>query len=214
MIDINKIYTSKSCGDFRIIEYASCMEVYVEFLATGYRVKAQAGWVREGSIKDRLLPTRLGVGFIGDGPHKSRCGKKKSKVYLVWSAMLDRCYSLHSRKHNPTYSDATVCEEWHNFQAFAEWFYDNYVEGFHIDKDIKQGDVVNKVYSPETCSFVSQQNNNEEANAKKYKFRNPKGEICEIFNMTKFARENNLGRCSMGEVHAGKQGHHKGWTKA
>ena len=58
---------------------------------------------------------------------------------------------------HPTYKDVTVCEEWHNFQNFAKWFEDNYVEGFELDKDILVKG--NKIYSPETCCFVPKEIN-------------------------------------------------------
>tara|TARA_R110000744_G_scaffold380201_1_gene500145 strand:- start:1165 stop:1539 length:375 start_codon:yes stop_codon:yes gene_type:complete len=41
--------------------------------------------------------------------------------------------------------------------VFADWFFLNYTDGLHLDKDIlKQG---NRVYSPDTCVFVSYQVN-------------------------------------------------------
>jgi hypothetical protein len=57
-----------------------------------------------------------------------------------------------------TYQDVFVCEEWHNFQVFAKWFYENYYkilgEIMNLDKDIiKKG---NKIYGPEYCAFVPQ----------------------------------------------------------
>ena len=72
--------------------------------------------------------------------------------------MLKRCYDEKYHEKHPTYKDCKVCEEWHDFQNFAEWYYNNYyeIEGerMHLDKDIliKR----NKVYSPETCVFVPQ----------------------------------------------------------
>ena len=42
--------------------------------------------------------------------------------------------------------------EWHNFQNFAQWHEENYIEGFVLDKDILQKG--NKIYSPENCCFV------------------------------------------------------------
>jgi hypothetical protein len=43
------------------------------------------------------------------------------------------------------------------FQNFAEWYQEHYVEGFQCDKDLKV--VGNKVYSADTCIFVSPQIN-------------------------------------------------------
>ena len=56
------------------------------------------------------------------------------------------------KKKRPTYKDVTVCEEWHCFQNFAEWYDENYVEGWCLDKDILIKE--NKTYSSKTCCFV------------------------------------------------------------
>lgn len=79
---------------------------------------------------------------------------KPIKSYSTWKHMLERCYSekLHSR--NPTYIGCSVCDEWQSFSNFKKWFDGNYVEEFHLDKDIiLEG---NKIYSPEFCRFVPQ----------------------------------------------------------
>lgn len=47
-----------------------------------------------------------------------------------------------------------VCEEWHNFEAFLNWFKINHIEGFALDKDFLAG--VNKEYSPKVCVFIPQ----------------------------------------------------------
>nr|DAJ41339.1 MAG TPA: hypothetical protein [Caudoviricetes sp.] len=99
-----------------------------------------------------------GVGYLGEGKYKSKENGKITRVYKTWQHMLERCYDEKYQKRQPTYKDCTVCEEWHNFQNFAEWYYNNYykIEGqqMNLDKDILiKG---NKVYSPETCIFVSQ----------------------------------------------------------
>jgi hypothetical protein len=70
--------------------------------------------------------------------------------------MITRCYNQNQRYINPTYEDCTVCDEWHNFQNFAQWYKDNYYtienERMELDKDILIKN--NKIYSPETCIFV------------------------------------------------------------
>jgi hypothetical protein len=74
--------------------------------------------------------------------------------YLTWKDMLRRAYcpKLHAR--NPTYIGVTVCEEWHSFMAFRAWMEKQDWQGKQLDKDI----IVpgNKVYSPDTCVFVTQ----------------------------------------------------------
>ncbi|ALY07069.1 hypothetical protein VmeM32_00078 [Vibrio phage vB_VmeM-32] len=72
--------------------------------------------------------------------------------------MLGRCYDSKIQEKQPTYIDCSVCDEWHYFQNFATWYYDNYPkdgisEKYQLDKDLKVNG--NKIYSPETCLFVS-----------------------------------------------------------
>lgn len=81
---------------------------------------------------------------------------KKDKAYMVWNNMLRRCYSGEVYKF-PTYQDCTVCEEWKNYSVFRKWYYNNYIEGFELDKDLTS--IGNTVYSPEFCSFVPKEVN-------------------------------------------------------
>jgi hypothetical protein len=67
--------------------------------------------------------------------------------------MISRCYGP-QKLRQVTYAGCTVCDEWHNFQAFAEWNTQQrgYGEGWHIDKDlIVKG---NKVYQPDRCCLL------------------------------------------------------------
>ena len=72
--------------------------------------------------------------------------------------MLNRCYDEKFHEKYPTYIGCEVDKNWHNFQNFAEWYYNNYyeIEGgkMCLDKDILYKH--NKVYSPKTCIFVPQ----------------------------------------------------------
>lgn len=85
------------------------------------------------------------------------CRKKRD----YWRHVIIRASSASYKEKFPTYKDVTVCDEWHNFQNFAEWFEQNYnpetMQGWHLDKDILVKG--NKVYSPETCCFVPKEIN-------------------------------------------------------
>jgi len=97
------------------------------------------------------------TGFIGEGKYRVSKNKKLNKPYSTWFDILRRCYKQDIREKDISYKNTTVCVEWHNFQNFAKWFEDNYIEGFQLDKDILiKG---NKIYSPETCCFVPQEIN-------------------------------------------------------
>lgn len=93
-----------------------------------------------------------GVGFDSVGIHRKTIKRKHTRAYKSWGRMLERCYSEKWHNKHPSYLGCLVDERWHDFQVFAEWFEQNYIEGFELDKDIlKKG---NKVYSPETCLFI------------------------------------------------------------
>lgn len=106
---------------------------------------------KEGSVKYPFHPSVYSVGYIGVGTYSYTLD---TKAHITWNNMLRRCYSLRYQELHPTYKGVTVCKEWHNFQSFADWFTDNYRDGWHLDKDLLSGDV--KVYSPETCVFIPQ----------------------------------------------------------
>lgn len=160
-------------------------------------------------MKDKLSASVYGIGYIGKGNHIASLKGKQTKAYKTWQHMIGRCYDAKTQEKKPAYIGCTVCKEWHNFNTFADWFDANYIDGYHLDKDIKiEG---NRIYSPEACSFVSLTENNIKAKAKHYKFINPEGEVVEIYNLASFCRENNLQQNNMGQVHLGRSPYHKGW---
>lgn len=75
------------------------------------------------------------------------------KFYSVWLHMLRRCYSENYQNKKPTYKGCSVCEEWLTFSNFKAWMEKQDWQGHDIDKDILVKG--NKVYSPETCVFVT-----------------------------------------------------------
>lgn len=86
-------------------------------------------------------------------------GKREHcKFYLVWKSMITRCYSLSSLQEKPTYSLCYVDTEWHSFMAFRSWMLQQDFEGKELDKDLLAPG--NKVYSKDTCIFISKELNN------------------------------------------------------
>jgi hypothetical protein len=107
--------------------------------------------------KNLYYPKVYGIGYEGEGNYVKTIKRKHTKVYNTWSSMLERCYSEKWHIRYTTYKDCSVDKRWYNFQVFGEWFEQNYVDGFVLDKDILfKG---NKIYSPETCCFVPQEVN-------------------------------------------------------
>lgn len=77
--------------------------------------------------------------------------------YRVWMDMLMRCYDEKRKKIQPTYAGCSVCGEWLTFSNFKRWMERQDWQGKEIDKDLLV--VGNKVYSPDTCVFVSSMTN-------------------------------------------------------
>jgi len=73
--------------------------------------------------------------------------------YRVWHNMLKRCYSTKYQERQPTYKGCSVSEEWLRFSNFKRWMEGQDWEGLQLDKDLLFE--YNKVYSKETCVFVT-----------------------------------------------------------
>jgi hypothetical protein len=141
------VYKTSSCGYVKVVNYMSYNKVAVEFINTGYKTTVWATSIKRGYIRDPLSPAIHGMCCVGVGTYKV-----KSKAYTIWRAMLSRCYSSKSSGKDITYKGCSVAKDWHNFQVFAKWFEDNYVDGYELDKDLLV--VGNKVYSEDTCVFI------------------------------------------------------------
>lgn len=86
-------------------------------------------------------------------------GKQQQKLiwicpyYSAWKSMIERCYSTKCQEKYPTYIGCSVSDEWLTFSNFKSWMEKQDWDGKQLDKDLLfEG---NKVYSPETCIFVS-----------------------------------------------------------
>jgi len=158
---LGKTFKSKDCGDFTVLDYLNSKQVLIQFNKTKSQKWCELKAVRSGGVKDPNFPSIYGVGFIGEGEFSSRfVGGANTPCYDSWRGMLRRCYSEESLIKSPTYAGCSVAEEWHNFQNFAAWYYENLkgVSGkVHLDKDIlKKG---NKIYCKENCCLVNVQIN-------------------------------------------------------
>ncbi len=152
-----KVFKSKNYGDFVVIEYKTSKEVVIKFLKTSYVTTVSFRELKEGRVKDPYYPSVYGVGYCGVGPYPlsySKKGKKSNTpAYEAWLSRMKSCYGESKSSH--LYVGATVCDEWHNFQNFAKWYYDQPFSdkfGYHLDKDLTI--VGNQVYSPEACKLI------------------------------------------------------------
>lgn len=156
---VDVVYETCNCGTLKVTEYLKATKVKVKFINTGYETFTRSECILKGQVKDPYHPSIHGIGFLGEGEYRAYITRtKQSLAYSGWSNMLYRCYSPEAEIKNPTYKDCTVHKDWYNFQNYAEWFYTNYKEGYHVDKDLScKG---NKLYSEGTCIFIPRKVNN------------------------------------------------------
>ena len=121
--------------------------------------------IQYGNLTDRhyLSPWEVsvaGVGYFGVGRFiaKGYREDRHTKEYEDWNSMLKRCYVGVSSE--TSYKDVEVCDEWHNFQNFAEWatkqpFFG--LEGYALDKDLLVKNA--NLYSPKTCCYLPREIN-------------------------------------------------------
>ena len=154
------VLESKNFGFYKVLKYNSWSSVEIEFVGTGYRTFVNQCCINTGNIKDYMLPSVFGVGFLGGSEYNIT---NSPIAYSIWTDMIRRCYMEDKRFSN--YIGHTVCEEWHNFQNFAKWcslqngFGDKDLKGkrFNLDKDLFSH---GNLYSPQTCCFLPPSLNN------------------------------------------------------
>ena len=125
-----------------------------------YEIVFDSGYVTEmtgqdiwrGQIKDWGSPSIMGVGIVGWTIRNPTV----HPLWHRWCGMLERCY-----KCRPNYEDVTVCDRWLHFGLFvhdAERL-DGYdaarLDELTIDKDRLGAQTGPRVYSPETCCWLS-----------------------------------------------------------
>ncbi len=170
------------CGEKYVTNEGYTIEIVEYFWANNCTVKFEDGTsiknlticnIKNGEVKNPYHPSVYGVGYFGIGKHLSETDKKQTRHYITWRDVLRRCYCKKQHIRQPTYKGCSVDKRWQNFQVFAEWFEENYVEGWALDKDILIKN--NKIYSPETCCFVPQEVNSLFPNCKKARGKYPIG---------------------------------------
>lgn len=147
------IYNTVNSGDIRIIDRRSSIDITVEFLNTGNRIRATMSAIKRGRVRDPMARSVYGVGYIGD-----RYATKGYKdIYKRWGNMLGRCYlKTHASYQGYGAKGVHVDQEWHDFRNYRDWFLERTSElcsadmEFEVDKDLKGG----MLYSPDTCVIL------------------------------------------------------------
>lgn len=207
---VGKCFTHSKYGEYEVMEYISWDKVKILFKNTGGTSEVRFNHARDGLVRDSEYPTVYGVGVKGSAKISVR--RKAIKSYKIWSGILKRCYGKDSDVKYPTYVGCSMCDEWKYFPNFREWFDANYIEGFELDKDtVIEG---NRVYSPNTCVFISHKENAQHCHSNKmYKsvLLSPEGEEVLVYNQSQFCGRVGLDRSKLNAVINGKRISHKGW---
>lgn len=136
-------------------------DISVKFLDEHEYIREHTNYqtFKKGQIKNPYDKTVYGIGYLGDGHHKTWNNGRFTKKYNSWSDMLSRCYV--DEKGQPAYYNiCAVCNDWLNFQVFCDWYEENAYpvnERLHLDKDILYPG--NTIYSPDKCLLVPQRIN-------------------------------------------------------
>lgn len=191
----------------------------IRFLNSGYMKRINSSQLAH-KIDDPCQPTVYGRGIVGVGKHRTNSNGKQTKEGVLWYNMLMRCYSESYLEKTPTYRGCEVCERWLNFQLFCEDLpkltnYEHWCEDtfkWNLDKDCLVED--NKIYSPETCMFLTSSFNTTISNkaTRKYKAISPTGEEIVFQNMRIFAEEHGMTKEGISSVISGIQLTHRGWS--
>ena len=134
-----------------IINYHNSQEIDIYFEEYNWSCKTQYSTFQRGEIICPYERRFVGIGYMGEGKYNTR-----SKMYRTWINMLRRCYDKATQERQSYYIGCTVCDEWLNYQVFAQWYEENYYEVGNqimaLDKDILNKG--NRIYSPTNCVFV------------------------------------------------------------
>ena len=135
-----------------------CDIYFPDYNWTGINISTTAFY--QGTVACPYEPRTLNIGFLGEGPYKTRYEDQKAGgrtiEYNTWISMIRRCHDLKFLEREPSYRDCTIYKDWYNYQNFGYWFTENYYEipgeKMQLDKDILVKG--NKEYGPDTCCFV------------------------------------------------------------
>ena len=188
-VQVGDTFTTNQGCKIKVIYYNNADDITIEFDDEHcYQTKVTACNLRRGNVRNPYFRSVYGVGFIGVGKFKIKKDGVKTIEYGVWSGMLERCYSHKRQEKRPTYKDCIVCDEWHNFQVFAEWYVNqtHYGKGYELEKDWLVNN--NKIYSAETCVLAPSEINNILVGSKASKNEYPLGvSFCSRFKRFKAA---------------------------
>jgi len=97
-----------------------------------------------------IMKKRVREGRVLINRHVGKHQLSKTKAYIIWNGMMGRCYRTSAGSYM-SYGGRgiRVCLDWHNIVKFSEWFNENYIDGYSIERVD-----VNGHYEPSNCIFI------------------------------------------------------------
>lgn len=214
-MNIGAVYPTNNCGNVCVM----CTDhgkAVVRFLNTGTIKEFRQHWVEHGCIRDPYAKIFCGVACVGNINTKG----KYRPYYNVWHDMIDRCYNKNNKRYK-AYRNTSVSDDWLVFENFYGDC--KTIDGFDeqlflngqltLDKDIKQRFANTKLYSKDTCTWVSKHVNSSIQDSQQRMFFAvaPDGTKYSHYNITQFAKEHSLNRKNISAVLHGRGKTVHGW---
>ena len=153
-------------GEFKVVDKIKVGRYLVKFKeynGVSYVTEANASSIKKLTLRNPYYPHINGVGYMGS----YNKGTKATRLYDIWIHILGRCYN--ENHYNYKFyggRGVRVHKDWHCYntfyndvQALEGWedglMYKGYRE---LDKDKYSSD--NKLYSIDTCCWISRIENN------------------------------------------------------
>ena len=94
-----KVFSTKNHGELVVLEYDKYSKVLIKFLKTGYETVTTMGSIKNGLVKDKLIPLKVTGGFLGLVEVKDSDGRYLTE-YRDWETdrKSTRLNSSHSAK--------------------------------------------------------------------------------------------------------------------
>lgn len=166
--------TNNQGENFEVISFGDIINNHrtynVKFEYTGYIKSFLRRYILNGQIKDPYYPSIYGVACCGNQRTQNYNSTNDLPEYKIWRGMISRCYNAENKSYNRYGGKGVgVCERWLCYEYFYQdlpqipgySMWKMYPNIYRLDKDTLQQNVddCNKVYSPETCMFISARDN-------------------------------------------------------
>lgn len=150
-----QVFKTNEGGTFKIVKVLAGKLVRIKHNDRhGHEMEVYNRCVLKGSISNPYSRNLQGVGFLGVGKHIAHTDKKTTEVYEKWQSIIQRCYNPYKLDKHRKFMNHTVCDTWHSFQDFAEWYTQlEYTDcNYQLVKNLI--DLENTVYDATHCFLI------------------------------------------------------------